>query len=126
MKSQFLEMTSPSIFFEVFLFLLLCFWSMFYINIVTVLGVMTIFVIKELTRNLEIGNNPVWILPNIWRLGQVKDIKICTAISNKKLLNTAKQQCYSFYHFWGIKGKPTRRKGKITYPACPPTHSNQG
>ena len=30
---------------------------------------MTIFSYKGLTRNPEIENTPVWILPNIWRLG---------------------------------------------------------
>ena len=59
----------------------------------------------------KIGNTPVWLLPNIWRLGQVKDIKFGKTVSNKMLLNAAKCQGYSFYRFWVIKGKPTGRWG---------------
>ena len=59
-----------------------------------------------MTRNLEIGNTPVWVLPNIWRLGQVGDTKFGANGSIKMLLNAAKYQCYSFYRLWVIKGKP--------------------
>ena len=83
------------------------YWSSFHVNITTGSRVITIFVYKGLTRNTEIGNNPVWILPNIWRLGRVKDTKFDTNTSNKKLLNAAKCQSYNFYRFWVIKGKPT-------------------
>ena len=68
--------------------------------------VMTIFVYKGLTRNPEIGNTLVWVLPNIWRLRQVRDTKFGTTVSNKKFSNTSKCQGYSFYRFWVIKGKP--------------------
>ena len=63
---------------------------------------------KGLTRNLEIRNTPVWVLPNIWRLGGVRDTKFGTNVSNEMLLKAAKCQGYSFYRFWVIKGKPTR------------------
>ena len=43
---------------------------------------MTIFIYKGLTRNPEIGNTPVWVLPNIWRLGQVRNTKFGTNASN--------------------------------------------
>ena len=43
------------------------YWSMFHVNIITGSGVMTISFYKGLTRNLEIGNTPVWVLSNIWR-----------------------------------------------------------
>ena len=68
---------------------------------------MTIFFYKWLTRNLEIRNTPVRVLPNIWTLGQVRDTKFGTNVSNKILLNAAKCQGYSFYRFWVIQGKPT-------------------
>ena len=68
---------------------------------------MTIFFYKRLTRNPEIENNPVWVLPNIWRLGRVMDTKFGTNVSNRMLLNSAKFQSCSFYFFWVIKGKPT-------------------
>ena len=33
--------------------------------------------------NPEIGNTPVWALRNIWRLGQVRNTKFATNVSNK-------------------------------------------
>ena len=36
---------------------------------------MTIFVYKKLTRNPEIANTQFWVLPNIWRPRQIRDIK---------------------------------------------------
>ena len=104
-------------------FLRLCFiylfkfsyWPMFYVNIITGSGVMTISFYKWLNRNQEIGNTPVWVFPNIWRLGQVRNTKFGTNISYNMLLNTAKCQGYSFYCFLVIKGKPTG--GKIPPPS---------
>ena len=74
-------------------------WSKFRVNIITGSGVMTILFNKRLTKNLEIGNTPIWVLPNIWRMGQVRDTKFGTNISNKMLLNAEKYQGYSFYCF---------------------------
>ena len=68
---------------------------------------MTIFFCEGLTRNPEIGNTPVWVLPNIWRLRGVMDTKFGTNVSNRMLLYAAKFQGYSFYRFWVVKGKPT-------------------
>ena len=45
------------------------------------------------------GNTPVSVLPNIWRLGRVMDTKFGKDVSNEMLLNTAKFQGYSFYPF---------------------------
>ena len=56
----------------------LSYWSKFYANIITFSGVMTIFFYKGLTRNPEIGNTPVWVLPSIRRLGQVRDTRFGT------------------------------------------------
>ena len=92
-------------------------WSKFHFNIMTVCGVMAIFISKGLTRNPEIWNISVWFLPNICWLGRVRDTKFGTSVSNKTLLNTAK---YSFYHFWVIKGKPTGARRGVKLPA--PTH----
>ena len=72
---------------------------------------MTIFVYKGLTRNPEIGNIPVWVLPSIYRLSLVGDTKFSTNVSNEKLLNATKCQGYSFYRFWVIKGTPTKGMG---------------
>ena len=77
---------------------------------------MTIFFYKGLTRNPEIGNTLIWVLPNTWRLGRIMDTKIGTILSNRILLNAAKIQGYSFYRFWVIKGKPTVGAGKTTPP----------
>ena len=43
---------------------------------------LTIFY-KGLTINLEIGNTPVWVLPNIWGQVQVIDTKFGGNVSNK-------------------------------------------
>ena len=111
---QFVDMMSSSI----FLLLLFVFWcccvflvkfsycSKFHVNIITGSGIMTIFINKELTKNPEMGNTPIWDLSSIWRLWQVKDTKFGKNVSNV-LLNNAKCQGYSVYHFWVIKVKPT-------------------
>ena len=98
-------------FFDVFFVFLVMFsyWSKFHVNIISGSGVMTIFFYKGLTRNPEIGYNPVWVLPNIWGQGRVRNAKFSTNVSNEILPNVAKCQSYSFYRFWVIKGKPTGR-----------------
>ena len=83
------------------------YWSKFHVNIITSSRVLAIFFHKGLTKNLEIGNIPVWLLSNIWRLGWVRNTKFGTNVSNEMLLNDTKGQGYSFYRFWVIKGKPT-------------------
>ena len=70
--------------------------------------VMEIFFCKGFTRNLEIGNTPVWVLPSVWRLRQVRHTKFGTDAVNKMLPNVAKYQVYSFCCLWVIKGKPPR------------------
>ena len=86
------------------------YWSKFHVNIIDGSGVMTIFS-EGLTRNPEIENTPVWVLPNIWSRRQGKDTKYGKNVSNKMLLNATKCQGYSFYRFWVIKGKATREAG---------------
>ena len=93
--------------------------SKFHVNIITGSGIMTIFFYKGLTRNLDIGNTPVWVFPNNWRLGLVKDTKFGTNISNRILLNAAKFQGYNGYRFWVIKRKPTG--GVKLSPPPPPS-----
>ena len=79
----------------------------FHVNIITGSGVMAISFYKGLIRNVEIGNTPVWVVSNIWRLGRARNTKFGTNVSNKMLLVPAKCQGYSLYRFWVIKGKPT-------------------
>ena len=71
---------------------------------------------RGLTRNLEIGNKPVWVLPNIWWVGQIRDTKFGVNVSNEKLLNAAKCQGNSFYCFRVIKGNPTEGKTNALPP----------
>ena len=80
--------------------------SKFHVNIITGSEIMNIFVYKGMNRNPEIGNTFVWVLPNIWRLGRVRNTKFGVNVSNDKLLNAANYQGYSFYYFWVIKEKP--------------------
>ena len=47
----------------------------------------------------EIRNTPVWVLPNIWRLGWVKDTKFRINFSDGVLLNYPKREGYSLYFF---------------------------
>ena len=70
-------------------------------------GVITIFGYKGFTRNPEIGNTSVWVLPNTWRLGWVRDTKFDKNVSNKVSLKAAKCQGCSFCLFWIINGKTT-------------------
>ena len=72
------------------------YWSKFHVNMITGSGVMTVSFYKGLTRNLEIGNTPVRVLPNIWRLGQAKNTKFGTNVSNKRLLNFKRLKTISF------------------------------
>ena len=47
-------------------------------------------------RNLEIRNIPVWVLPNIWRMRQVRDTEFDTNVCNEMLLNAAKREVTAF------------------------------
>ena len=114
-------MTLTSNFFDVVLFL---FSSLFTgpsfmsicRHVITGSEIITIFFYKGLTRNPEMGNTPVWVLPNIWRLGRVIDTTFGTNVSNIMLLNPEKFQGYSFYPFWVIQGKPTGGGVKLPRP----------
>ena len=97
MTSQFADMASSPIFLDATLFLLSSLVTG--PNFITGSGVMTIYLYKGLTRNPEIGNTPVWVLPNIRRLGRVRDTTFGTDVPNEILLTAAKCQGYSFYRF---------------------------
>ena len=89
-RHNFLTWRQRHIFWRCFISLVkFSYWSKFHVNIITGSGIMTIFFYKGLTRNPEIGNNPVWILPNIWRLGQVMDTKFGANVSDRMLPNAA-------------------------------------
>ena len=75
---------------------------------------------KEVTiwRHVVIVKYHHWVLPNIWRLGWVRDTRFGTNLSNEMLLNAAKCQGYSFYRFWVIRENQQMEggRGKITPP----------
>ena len=53
-----------------------------------------------LTRNPEIRNTTVFVLPNIWGLGQVRNTKFGMDVSNGMILNAPKCQGYRpFLHY---------------------------
>ena len=78
------------------------------------------------TRNPEIRNIPVWVLPNIWRLGWVKKTKFGANIFNKILVNVVKCQGCSFYHFRVIKGKRTGGGGGGSKTIPPSSNPDYG
>ena len=63
--------TTLSIIFDVVFvsFVNFSYWYKFHRNIVIGFGVMTIYFYKGLTRNPNIGNTPIWVLPNEGKLG---------------------------------------------------------
>ena len=127
MTSKFPGRTSSSIFllfffFVFFLFLLLSLVTgPSFISISLLVLKLWQFYFMRNWPNLEIGDTPTWVLPNIWWLGQGRDTKFGTNVSNKMLRNSAKCQGYSLYHFWVIKWKPTIGGGRVKLPPPPPT-----
>ena len=77
------------------------YWTKFHVIIITESGVFY----KGLARNPESGNTPVWVFPNIRRLGRVGDANFSWNVSNEKLLNVVNYQIYSFYYFSFINEK---------------------
>ena len=57
------------------------------------------FLLLEIDQKSGNRKYRVWVLPNIWRLEQVRDTKFGMNVSKKTLLNAAKCQGYNFYHF---------------------------
>ena len=73
------------------------YWSNFHVNIITGSGVITIFFYKGLTRNPEIGNTPVWVLPNNCWLDWVRDTKFGTKLHPPPPPNPAMPACGSIF-----------------------------
>ena len=82
------------------------------------------FFIRDWPGILILEIPPFWVLPNIWRLGRVRDPKYGTNVSNELLLCDAKCQGYRFYRFYVIIAKLTGEL-KLPPPLPPrrPTHS---
>ena len=94
MTSQFPDMTSKSFFLRCFVFLVkFSYLSKFHVNIITGSEIITIFFYKQLTRNPEIGNTPVWVLPisgdwgKLWipYLAQMSPIKYYWMLQNSRV-----------------------------------------
>ena len=92
------------------------YWSTFHVIITSGFGIMTIFFYKGLTRNQEIGNTTVWVLPKIWRLERVMDTKFGINVPNRTLQNS---RVTAFTVFELLKEIQLGR-GKITLPPPPP------
>ena len=109
-RNNFLKRRHRQFFWRCFVSLVkFSYWSKFHVIIITGSEVS---IYKGFTRNLEIGNTNVWILPNTWRLGRARNTKFgAKFVSNKMLLNAAKYHSYSFWRFWVIKEKPIVRVG---------------
>ena len=111
MTSQFADMTLSLNYFDVVLFLL---------SILLLLLVQVSCQHQQwswyrgFTRNPEFGDTPVWVLLDIWRLGEGRNTKFGSDIFNKMLLSAVKCNGYSFYRFWVIKEKKQNVGGKIT------------
>ena len=87
MMSQFVEITSSSVFWRCFVsFIKFSYWSKFHVNFITGSGVIPIYFYKGLTRTPEME---YLNLCNIWRLGRVRVTKFGTNVSDKKLLNVS-------------------------------------
>ena len=108
MTSQFVNMKPSSIFLVVVLFLLssLVTGPSFMSRSSYCHRVMIILFNRILTRNPEIGNTLVWVLPNIWGLGRIRDTKFGTNMSNEMLLNATKCQGYNFCLFRVLTTSP--------------------
>ena len=85
------------------------YWLNFHVNIITGFGVMTIFFFNGLTIYPEIGINTIWVLPNNWRLGQIKNTKFGINFLMKCYWMLQNVRGYNFYRFWVTKVKPTGR-----------------
>ena len=111
MTPQFTDMTPSSIFFDVVLFLLssLATGSSFIPISSLVLELWQFTFIRDWPEIRKWEIPAFLVLPNILRMGQVRNTKLGTDVSNKMLLNAAKCQGYNIFRFWVFKRKPTRK-----------------
>ena len=73
--------------------------SNFHVNTITGSGIMAVFVYKKLTRKWEIVNIPSEFCPMSGDWDKSGIPNLAQNVSNKKLLNAAKCQGYSYYRF---------------------------
>ena len=63
------------------------YWSISFMSISSLALELWQFKSRVTTWNPEIGNIPIWVLLNIWKLERVKDTKFGMNVSNEMLLN---------------------------------------
>ena len=119
MTSQSLDMLFSS-FFDAFCFSSSLVTGPSFMSILSLVLELWLFY-KELTRNPEIGNTPVWVFPNIWRSGRVMDTWFGMNTSNRILVNAAKCEVIAFTVFELLRENQLGQKGggKITPPSHP-------
>ena len=93
------------------------YWSKFFCQYRDVPGVMTIFVIKGFTRKSEIVNNPVWVLPNIWRLGKLgtSNLALLPLIKSYWMLQKTRAAAFTFSEVL----RESQQRGKVNLPPPP-------
>ena len=93
-------------------------WSKFHVNIITDFGVMSISFYKGLTRNPEIGNTPVCVLPNTLGLGRVRipNLARTRLIKCYWMLRNARVTVFILSELF----RENQQGGKITLPPPPP------
>ena len=121
MTSQFAKMTSSSIFFDV----VLCFLSSldgasFKSISSLVLELRQFTFIRDGQKIQKSKKKKILVLPNIWRLEQVRDTKFGTDIFNEMLLNAAKCQGSTFTVSEVLRENQQGREG-VKLPPFPPT-----
>ena len=89
-------------------------WSKFHVNIISGSAVMTIFFYKRLTRNSEIGNTPVWVLPNTGDWGKlgIPNLARMSLIKYYWMLQNARVTAFTVSELL----RENQQGGKITAP----------
>ena len=106
MTSHFADLTSSSNFYDVVLFLLISYWSKFYVNIITGSGVKTILFWPWIWKS-EIPLSEFCPISEDWDELGIPNLARMFLMKCYWIL--AKCQGCRFYRFWVITGKPTGR-----------------
>ena len=126
MTSQFVGMMSSLDFFNI----ILCLFSSL-VNDPSFIWILSVALelwqfssfIKGLTRNPEIRNTLIWVLPDIWRLEWLGDTKFGTNASNKMLLN-ARVAAFTVSEL--LRGTQERGLNYPSPPRIPPPPPDYG
>ena len=124
MTLQFFDMVSLSNFADVVIFLLSSLVTgPSFMSISSLVLELWQFPFRKLTRNPENGNTSVWVWPNIWRLGRVRNTKFGTNISIKSywMLQNAKVTTFSVSELL----RENQLGVKLPWPPSPTTQINK-